>query len=319
MMSQNPMVSVVMITYGHENYIRQAIEGVLMQNCDFEVELIVANDCSPDKTDLIIKDIIQNHPRGNWIKYHHHEKNLGMKCNFIFALEEVKGKYVALCDGDDYWIDSLKLQKQVDFLEAKPSYSLVCSGFKSVNTLTLDENVVLKDVQNCSDNTADGFDINIERFLNQWVTKTLTVLFRKTCFNSVELSGYKYSRDVHLMYHLLKSGNGYYMKEVFGVYHIHEGGVFSHSSTTSKLKMGYLIYKEIYENSKDKYVRKKYVNKIYNMINSKIYLNDNSFSKHKMILDTFLLIKNKKDFKRAIRMLNNNYIGLNNILKKRKI
>ena len=68
-MNQKPRVSVVMITYGHENFIRQAIEGVLMQNCDFEVELIVANDCSPDNTDYIINDIIQNHPQGKWITY----------------------------------------------------------------------------------------------------------------------------------------------------------------------------------------------------------------------------------------------------------
>ena len=127
-MNQKPMVSVVMITYGHENYIRQAIEGVLMQNCDFGVELIVANDCSPDTTDDIIKDIIQNHPRGNWIKYHHHEKNLGMMPNFIFALEQAKGKYIALCEGDDYWTDPLKLKKQVEFLEKNPDYILCHSN-----------------------------------------------------------------------------------------------------------------------------------------------------------------------------------------------
>ena len=118
------VVSVVMITYGHENYIRQAIEGVLMQNCNFAVELIVANDCSPDTTDYIINDIIQNHPQGKWITYHKHPKNLGMMPNFIFALQQAQGEYIALCEGDDYWTDPYKLQKQVDFLEANEEYVL---------------------------------------------------------------------------------------------------------------------------------------------------------------------------------------------------
>jgi glycosyltransferase involved in cell wall biosynthesis len=120
-----PLVSVVTITYGHENFIAQAINGVLMQECDFEVELIIANDCSPDKTDEVIKEIIKNHPKASWNKYIKHEKNIGMMPNFIFALKEAQGKYIALCEGDDYWIDPYKLQKQVDFLEANEEYGLV--------------------------------------------------------------------------------------------------------------------------------------------------------------------------------------------------
>ena len=113
-----------MITYGHEKFIEQAIDGVLMQECDFEVELIIANDCSPDQTDQIIQNILENHPRGSWVKYIKHNKNLGMMPNFIFAMQECQGKYIALCEGDDYWTDPLKLQKQVDFLEANLDYVL---------------------------------------------------------------------------------------------------------------------------------------------------------------------------------------------------
>jgi len=116
-MATPPKVSVCMITYNHEKYIREAIEGVLMQECDFEVELIVANDCSLDATDTIIEDILKNHPRASWIKYTYHNQNKGMMPNFIWALNQCKNKYIGLCEGDDYWTDSLKLQKQVDFLE----------------------------------------------------------------------------------------------------------------------------------------------------------------------------------------------------------
>jgi glycosyltransferase involved in cell wall biosynthesis len=119
------VVSVVILTYGHENYIEQAINGVLMQECNFEVELIITNDCSPDKTDALIIDIIKTHPKTSWIKYIRHEKNIGAMSNFVFTLKEAKGKYIAICDGDDYWTDPLKLQKQVDFLEANKEFVLV--------------------------------------------------------------------------------------------------------------------------------------------------------------------------------------------------
>lgn len=141
-----PMISVVMLTYGHENYIAEAIEGVLMQECDFEVELIIANDCSPDKTDDVIKEMIKTHPNSSWIKYTNHEGNLGMVSNFIWALKSARGKYIAICEGDDYWIDPFKLQKQVDFLENNPEYGLVHTNNKvflqSQNQFQLDKREV---------------------------------------------------------------------------------------------------------------------------------------------------------------------------------
>lgn len=117
-------VSVNMITFKHELYITQAIEGVLMQQTNFDFELIIADDCSPDRTPDIINDIIKNHPQGNRIKYFRHNENIGMQENGIFAFNQCLGKYIALCEGDDYWTDPLKLQKQVDFLEANPDYVL---------------------------------------------------------------------------------------------------------------------------------------------------------------------------------------------------
>ena len=123
-MNPKALVSVVMITYAHEKYIREAVNGVLMQSCDFDVELVIVNDCSPDQTDIIVHDIMNHHPNGKWIKYIKHETNIGMMPNFIFALNQAKGKYIALCEGDDYWTDPYKLQKQVDFLEKNPDYNI---------------------------------------------------------------------------------------------------------------------------------------------------------------------------------------------------
>lgn len=128
-----------MITYGHEKFIEEAINGVLMQECDFEVELILANDCSQDQTDAVIQNIFENHKRASWVKYIKHERNLGMMPNFIFAMQQCKGEYIALCEGDDYWTDPLKLQKQVDFLEANSDYVLC---FHKVNILKTNGEIV---------------------------------------------------------------------------------------------------------------------------------------------------------------------------------
>ena len=122
-----PIVSVVMITYNHEKYIQQAVEGVLMQQTDFPIELIIADDASPDQTEKIVTTIKKKHPNGNWIKYTRHLQNKGMTENFMWALGQAQGKYIALCEGDDYWTDPYKLQKQVDFLEANEEYGLVAT------------------------------------------------------------------------------------------------------------------------------------------------------------------------------------------------
>lgn len=124
-METKPLVSICMITYGHEKFIEQAINGVLMQQCNFEIELIISNDCSPDATNTLIETILKTHPKANCINYINHTTNIGMMPNFIFALKKCTGKYIALCEGDDYWTDPLKLQKQFDFLEANEDY-VIC-------------------------------------------------------------------------------------------------------------------------------------------------------------------------------------------------
>jgi glycosyltransferase involved in cell wall biosynthesis len=130
----SPLVSVCMITYNHEKYIAEAIEGVLMQDVDFEVELVIADDASTDRTGEIVQKYIDNHPKGNWIKYTIHTQNIGMMPNFIWSIEKAVGKYMALCEGDDYWIDPHKLQNQVSFLETNPDFSICYHPIKILMT-----------------------------------------------------------------------------------------------------------------------------------------------------------------------------------------
>ena len=136
-------LSVIMITYGHEEYIEAAINGVLMQDCNFSFELIVADDNSPDQTMFIVEKLKSQHPKGSIIKYTKHQKNKGPNPNFLWASKQCKGKYIAICEGDDYWTDPLKLQKQVDFLEANEDYA-ICGSLANV---IYEDEEILSDIE----------------------------------------------------------------------------------------------------------------------------------------------------------------------------
>ncbi|MBG24875.1 MULTISPECIES: glycosyltransferase family 2 protein [Croceibacter] len=123
---KNITVSVIMTTYKHEDYIESAINGILMQVCNFNFELIIADDHSPDATQEIVQKIIKKHPKGYLIKYQRHKKNKGLISNFKWCLEQSNAKYIALCEGDDYWISSDKLQKQINVLDKNPDIN-ICS------------------------------------------------------------------------------------------------------------------------------------------------------------------------------------------------
>ena len=108
-------VSVLMITYNHEEFIAQALDSVLMQQVNFDYEIVVGEDCSTDNTRDILIGYQQKHP--DKIRLLLPEKNLGMHENFFQTFKACKGNYIALLEGDDYWISPQKLQKQIDFLD----------------------------------------------------------------------------------------------------------------------------------------------------------------------------------------------------------
>ena len=124
---KHPVVSVHMITYNHEPYIRQAIEGVMMQKTDFEFELVIGEDCSQDKTREICFEYQKRYPdkiRVLW--WHENVSKLGGNSRRVTA--HCRGEFIALCEGDDYWIDPLKLQKQVDYIRETGSVMCVANS-----------------------------------------------------------------------------------------------------------------------------------------------------------------------------------------------
>jgi len=115
------LVNICMITYNHEAYVAEAIESILQQKTSFSTRLIIGEDCGPDKTRQICMDYAERYPEK--ITLLPAGPNVGALRNFLRTYKACEGKYIAFCEGDDYWTDPYKLQKQVNFLENNPSYS----------------------------------------------------------------------------------------------------------------------------------------------------------------------------------------------------
>lgn len=122
-------VSIFILTYNQEKYISQTLKSILTQKTDFDFQLVIGEDCSTDSTRLICEKFALNNPEK--IKLLPLlDNNIGLIKNYIRTIRECDGKYIAICDGDDYWIDEKKLQKQVDFLENNPQFSIVYTSIE---------------------------------------------------------------------------------------------------------------------------------------------------------------------------------------------
>lgn len=123
-------VSACIISYNQQDYIKDCLEGAINQVLDYDYEIVIGDDCSTDNTFRICKEYANKYP--DKIRLLSRDKNLGMAKNWIATIQECQGKYIALCEGDDYWTDLNKLQKQVNFLESNPDYVL---SFHKVSVL----------------------------------------------------------------------------------------------------------------------------------------------------------------------------------------
>lgn len=171
-----PLVSIRTSTYNHEKYIRQCIEGILMQKTDFPFEYIIGEDCSTDGTMAIVREYAQKYP--DVIRVVTDDVNVGMRANGLRCIERCRGKYMAICEGDDWWTDPYKLQKQVDFLESHPDYVMCTTSYSSIRMKDGQVKEGVKDGQ--------GRDITLSSLMKKNRIGTLTVLYRKDVLTRFE-------------------------------------------------------------------------------------------------------------------------------------
>jgi acetyltransferase-like isoleucine patch superfamily enzyme len=233
-----------MITYNHEAFISEAIEGVLMQKTLFPIQLVIGEDCSTDNTRKICMKYKENYP--NKIKLLMPNENLGIQQNFLYTFQECTGKYIALCEGDDYWTDPYKLQKQVDFLEANEDFA-ICFH----DTFEHNKKNPLSNFYYCSNLNKDVFELKDLLYSN--FIPTCSAVFRNTnIVQNLPLWVFK-SPAGDWVLHILnaKEGKIKYINEVMGVHRIHDSGTWSKNSQIKNLRNVLSIYTLLYKNVKE--------------------------------------------------------------------
>lgn len=227
-------VSVCVPTYNHEKYIAQMLDGALMQQTDFSFEIVIGDDGSTDSAPAIIQEYAQRFP--DKIQAYLHPQNLGPKepkefggrNNVLFLLKACQGEYVALCEGDDYWTDPLKLQKQVDFLEKHPDFSISHHDLE----------VIYED--NSPSHSFNAIDqkavSSIEDLLeDRWFVGTASLMYRNF-FLKEDFASWHHraaAGDWALVIQLAARGKIGYLPEVMGKYRKHRGGLSNVHAVTN--------------------------------------------------------------------------------------
>jgi len=217
----DPLVSVWMITYNHEAYIQKALDSILMQQVNFPYEIVIGEDKSTDSTRDIVCELQRRYPekiRLRLAKENFFSKGVNPT---IGVLQLCRGRYIAMCEGDDFWTDPQKLKKQVDFLEAHPECSLC---FHNVFELYPDGSMVPRKAQTNENATMMYCYSDL---LKQNFIATCSLVFRAPkCMMSLSmvLTRLRFV-DWALSLYLSKYGSIAYIDEIMGVYRLHAGGV----------------------------------------------------------------------------------------------
>lgn len=240
-------LSVIMITYNHEKFIAQALDSILMQEVDFDYEIVIGEDKSTDRTREIVLEYQKKHPEK--IRLLLPERNLGMMRNFIETYMSCKGEYLANLEGDDYWTDPFKLQKQVDVLDANQDFvmcfhntNVVYEGF-DINRGSYVSNIDQKAISTIED-----------IITKNWHIMTGSMMFRKNIIKT--FPGWYYdvfNGDYALQLMLADHGKIYYIDEVMGVYRRHPESIATTIDSDSHLLNLIKVRKNF-----DKYTNYKY-------------------------------------------------------------
>ena len=239
-----PLVSVVVATYRHARFIAQCLDGIVNQVTKFPIEVIVGEDGSDDGTTELCIQYAEKYP--NLIRLFIRDRSLSqyrsaegnvIRFNGVWNRMSARGKYIAMCEGDDYWIDPLKLQKQVDFLEANPKYVLSHTNFRYY--FELDKKYF--ENKHCASNLEIlSKGLIPEDILHRYFVQTLTAVMRRDAYQKAIqhdeflFSGYFLMGDTQLWYELSKLGKIHFLTDVTGVYRKNEG-----SATRGNIKNSY--------------------------------------------------------------------------------
>lgn len=216
-MNDEILVSIQCLVYNHEPYLRQCLDGFVMQKTNFRFEAIVHDDVSTDGSAAIIREYAEKYP--DIIKpIYETENQYSKRDGSLFKIMNAacRGKYIAMCEGDDYWIDPLKLQKQVDFLEVRPDYGMIYTAFDRVD---VNGNTIVNDKQlNRQLNRSKSGWIFYDLILGNFI-QTLTVMMRRNSLANIE-KYYDKIYDYPLYLHVSGKSKVYFMKEKTGCYRI---------------------------------------------------------------------------------------------------
>jgi len=226
MLAEVPLVSIVCDSFNHAPYIKKCIEGFIIQKTSFLYEVLIHDDASTDGSAEIIRQYESRYPKIIKAIYQHenqYAKGIRIWPNYQFP--RVKGKFIALCEGDDYWTDPLKLQKQVDFLEKNPEFSMCFH-----NSLVVYENSRKKPHLFTS---IDKKEYDIQDIIQKnWFISTQSIVFRTELYDKCEWVNYVAGGDIALQYILATKGKIGAINEVMAVYRKHNAGL------TAKFKDG---------------------------------------------------------------------------------
>lgn len=219
--SNKIMVSVLVFSYNEEKYIRQAIDSILMQKTSFEFEVIIHDDASTDKSADIIREYERKHPdiiRGIYQEENKYQKGIFIPGEYVYPI--TRGKYIAYCDGDDYWTDEHKLQKQVDFLETHQEYVLCTHGFSFLYEKTQKKRDdhpynCNRDIDTVNFIKWDG--MRVPQF-GTWVYRKEFAANRPEPFKVIQVGNIMSISDQPLGLYLGLNGKVWYMDEIMSVW-----------------------------------------------------------------------------------------------------
>jgi glycosyltransferase involved in cell wall biosynthesis len=298
--SKLPLISIVCFSHNHVLFIGHCLDSLINQKIKVSLEIIIIDDASTDGTADIIKSYKKKYPGKIKIFYQKAKQNsryAPIIPTQVFPM--IQGKYIAFCEGNDYWTDPYKLKKQFTFMERFPDFSLVSSGFsENSDGIIIDKTII------CSGkNIFDYYNIDIRGYSHLQIS---TLFCKKSDLENItkKYSHFKYWDNIHQCYFLLKIGPGRYFSENFVVHNIIPDNIEKNISGKNKILYQYRVFKELYRKTKDVEISKLYFRYLRLLLDNRLY--KNKMEKTKLLFEKHT--KSTKTVMAAIKKLTKKFV-----------